>query len=92
MPTPGSSKRRRKALRTLEGCTGRVRRGLRRQLAKAPAGSLRERAPDTLVLVCRPRSAPRSCTSSTPPRTPTKAPSAALQPPSQTAQNELGAS
>jgi IS5 family transposase len=46
-------KRMRKALRTLKGYTGRVLRDLRRQLDEIPAGSLRERVLDKLVLVSR---------------------------------------
>jgi IS5 family transposase len=44
-------KRMRKALRTLKGYTGRVLRDLRRQLGEIPAGPLRERVLDKLVLV-----------------------------------------
>ena len=43
----------RKALRTLKGTTGRVLRDLRRQLGEIPAGPLRERVLDKLVLVAR---------------------------------------
>ncbi|TNC69872.1 IS5 family transposase, partial [Rubellimicrobium roseum] len=46
-------KRMRKALRKLKGYTGRVLRDLRRQLDEIPAGSLRERVLDKLVLVSR---------------------------------------
>jgi IS5 family transposase len=46
-------KRMRKALRTLKGYTGRVLRDLRRQLGEIPAGPLRERVLDKLVLVSR---------------------------------------
>jgi IS5 family transposase len=46
-------KRMRKALRTLGGYTGRVLRDLRRQLDEVPAGPLRERVLDKLVLVSR---------------------------------------
>ncbi|NAZ38377.1 IS5 family transposase [Rubellimicrobium sp. CFH 75288] len=46
-------KRMRKALRTLRGYTGRVLRDLRRQLDEVPAGRLRERVIDKLVLVSR---------------------------------------
>ena len=46
-------KRMRKALRTLKGYTGRVLRDLRRQLDELPAGPLRERVLDKLVLVSR---------------------------------------
>jgi IS5 family transposase len=46
-------RRLRKALRTLKGTTGRVLRDLRRQLKELPAGPLRERGLDTLVLVSR---------------------------------------
>jgi IS5 family transposase len=46
-------KRMRKALRTLKGATGRVLRDLRRQLDEIPAGPLRERVLDKLVLVSR---------------------------------------
>ncbi len=46
-------KRMRKALRTLKGYTGRVMRDLRRQLSEIPAGPLRERVLDKLVLVSR---------------------------------------
>jgi IS5 family transposase len=46
-------KRMRKALRTLKGYTGRVLRDLRRQLDNIPAGQLRERVLDKLVLVAR---------------------------------------
>ena len=45
--------RMRKALRTLKGYTGRVLRDLRRQLSEIPAGPLRERVLDKLVLVSR---------------------------------------
>jgi IS5 family transposase len=44
-------KRMRKALRTLKGYTGRVLRDLRRQLGGIPAGPLRERVLDKLVLI-----------------------------------------
>ena len=44
-------KRMRKALRTLKGYTGRVLRDLRPQLDEIPAGPLRERVLDKLVLV-----------------------------------------
>ncbi|PTR05082.1 hypothetical protein C8J28_1782 [Cereibacter azotoformans] len=43
----------RKALRTLKGYTGRVMRGIRRQLDEIPEGPLRERVLDKLVLVSR---------------------------------------
>ncbi|SFG06946.1 transposase, IS5 family [Palleronia marisminoris] len=43
----------RKALRTLKGYTGRVMRDLRRQLDNVPAGPLRERVLDMLVLTSR---------------------------------------
>ena len=46
-------RRMRKALRTLKGYTGRVLRDLRRQLSAIPAGPLRERVLDKLVLVSR---------------------------------------
>jgi transposase, IS5 family len=46
-------RRMRKALRTLKGYTGRVLRDLRRQLDEIPAGTLRERVLDRLVLVSR---------------------------------------
>ncbi|WP_210527311.1 IS5 family transposase [Rubellimicrobium arenae] len=46
-------KRMRKALRKLKGYTGRVLRDLRRQLDEIPAGPLRERVLDKLVLVSR---------------------------------------
>jgi IS5 family transposase len=46
-------KRMRKALRRLKGYTGRVLRDLRRQLGELPAGPLRERVLDKLVLVSR---------------------------------------
>ena len=46
-------RRMRKALRTLKGYTGRVLRDLRRQLDDIPAGELRERILDRLVLVSR---------------------------------------
>ena len=46
-------KRMRKALRTLKGYTGRVLRNLRRQVGEIPAGPLRERVLDKLVLVSR---------------------------------------
>ncbi len=46
-------KRMRKALRTLRGYTGRVLRDVRRQLGEIPAGPLRERVLDKLVLVSR---------------------------------------
>ena len=46
-------KRMRKALRTLKGYTGRVLRDLRRKLGEVPAGPLRERVLDKLVLVSR---------------------------------------
>ncbi|WP_037283938.1 IS5 family transposase [Rubellimicrobium mesophilum] len=46
-------KRMRKALRRLKGYAGRVLRDLRRQLDEIPAGSLRERVLDKLVLVSR---------------------------------------
>ena len=46
-------KRMRKALKTLKGYTGRVLRDLRRQLSAIPAGPLRERVLDKLVLVSR---------------------------------------
>ena len=46
-------RRMRKALRTLKGYTGRVLRDLRRQLDDIPAGPLRERLLDKLVLVGR---------------------------------------
>ena len=46
-------KRMRKALRKLKGYTGRVLRDLRRQLSEIPAGPLRERVLDNLVLVSR---------------------------------------
>jgi len=46
-------KRMRKVLRTLKGYTGRVLRDLRRQLGEIPAGPLRERVLDKLVLVSR---------------------------------------
>src|SRR3712207_2869736 len=43
----------RKALRTLKGYTGRVLRDLRRRLDEIPAGPLRDRVLDKLVLVSR---------------------------------------
>jgi IS5 family transposase len=46
-------KRMRKALRTLRGYTGRVMRDLRRQIDGMPAGPLRTRALDMLVLTSR---------------------------------------
>jgi IS5 family transposase len=46
-------KRMRKALRTLKSYTGRVLRDLRRQLEDIPAGPLRERVLDKLVLISR---------------------------------------
>ena len=46
-------KRMRKALKKLKGYTGRVLRDLRRQLDAIPAGPLRERVLDKLVLVGR---------------------------------------
>jgi len=46
-------RRMRKALRRLKGYTGRVLRDLRRQLDEIPAGQLRERVLDKLLLVSR---------------------------------------
>jgi transposase, IS5 family len=46
-------KRMRKALKKLKGYTGRVLRDLRRQLDAIPAGPLRERVLDALVLIGR---------------------------------------